>query len=268
MTMNSKWNKVAATAASLALLAFTSSRAVFADEKRPLQGGVDETAPMEVAPNLAPMEPMAVPVVPPKVKKLQGAVEHIDKGSPLKANAEDDDEDAGALTPMQPQSDASKRMLKGTANAEGDRLTKEDPDSEDQELMVQWDKWRNKFLWAIQSSMQEELNNPGEADLRWDPQQQVMMARFPLGTTAWFTCRVTADRHIADFKLLRSSGYPNYDKAVINSVKSLEGSSILKFPNRSHRQIVTQIAGIKTSETSERQFQHFGDVERYSVPGQ
>lgn len=254
-------------AATLAVLAATSTGGALADNKVPLQGAVDETAPLEPekSPGLTPMEPMAVPVVPARSKKLQGAVQRLDQAKPFDASAQDDDDQLNA---MDAKTDGRNNVLTGNANMDGGELVKQDPDSEDQELMVQWDKWRNRFLWAIQSSMQEELNNPGEADLRWDPQRQVMLARFPLGTTAWFSCRVTADRHIVDFKLLRSSGYPNYDKAVSNSVKSLEGSSILKFPNRSHRQIVTQIAGIKTSDTGERQYHQFNDVERYSVPGQ
>jgi hypothetical protein len=50
-------------------------------------------------------------------------------------------------------------------------------------------------------------------------------------------------------------------------VQSLEGSSILKFPSRSRRPLVTQTAGIKTAETSEHEFHKFGDTERYTVPG-
>jgi hypothetical protein len=131
--------------------------------------------------------------------------------------------------------------------------------------MVAWDVWRNKFLWSIQSNMQEEMNNPDDAALRWDPENQVLLAKFPLGISAWFTCQVSNDKHITNYKLVRSSGYPNYDKAVANSVKNLEGSSILKFPMKSRRLSVTQVAGIKTSDTGERKFQKFGDVERYDT---
>lgn len=232
----------------------------------PLKGNVDEEAPLEptkVAP-LAPLEPLATPVVPAKPKKpLEGTVDKTDKGKPLQGDANDDDENLNA---MQPKTD-EKKPLQGTAAVDDDALTKEDPDAEDQELQVAWDKWRNKFLWSVQSSVQESLNNPDDAMLRWDPQRNVMLSRFPLGTVAWFSCQVTPDRHITKFKLLRSSGFPNYDKAVQNAVYSLEGSSILKYPARSRRPIVTQIAGIKTADSGERQFFHFGDVEHYNVPG-
>jgi len=90
--------------------------------------------------------------------------------------------------------------------------------------------------------------------------------RFPLGTTAWFSCQVTNDKHIVNLKLMHSSGFPNFDEAVLKAVKELEGSAILRYPSRSHRQIVSQVAGIKTSESSQPQYFHFGDVEKYRTP--
>jgi hypothetical protein len=257
--------------ALVGMLWATSYLESYADDEKaaPLQGSVDEQAPLEPSksPALTPMEPLAVPVVPARPKKpLQGTVEHSGRRAPLETGAS---EEETALKEMQAIDDKRKKdLLKGAAALDKDALTKEDPDAEDQELMVAWDTWRNKFLWSIQSNMQEEMNNPDDANLRWDPEHQVLLAKFPLGISAWFSCQVSADRHITSYKLVRSSGYPNYDKAVAASVKSLEGSSILKFPARSRRQIVTQVAGIKTSETGERKYQHFGDVERYTMPGQ
>jgi hypothetical protein len=252
-------------ALSIASLVSMCAGKVLADDDSgtALKGAVDETAPLEPskASTAAPIESMPMPVVPAKPKKLQGGVQQNTKN--LNGEAADDDE---RLTPMKGQAD-SDRPLKGSAMQDTDGLQKEDPDAQDQELMVQWDKWRNRFLWAIQSSMQEFLNNPDDANLRWDPERQVLLAKFPLGTVAWFSCHVTSDRHIESFKLLRSSGYPNYDKAVANAVRSLEGTSILKFPAKSRRPMVTQIAGIKTSEQGERQYFKFGDTERYTVPG-
>ncbi len=32
--------------------------------------------------------------------------------------------------------------------------------TDDQELQVEWDKWRNKFLWAVQSGVQEGSQQP------------------------------------------------------------------------------------------------------------
>lgn len=183
-------------------------------------------------------------------------------GGPLQGGAQDD---GGNLTPMRPQ--GGKPILQGSA-IQSDTGPAADPDMDDQELQVEWDKWRNKFLWAVQSGVQEALNNPEDVDLRFDPSRGMVVVRFPLGTTAWFFCRISNDRHIISAKIKQSSGFPNYDKAVINSIMALEGSSYLRFPKRSQRQFVTQIAGIKTSDSQDRQYFKFGDVERYRTPGQ
>jgi hypothetical protein len=224
----------------------------------PLQGHVDDSGVAPARPEpLVPMEPMPAPVLP--AKKIQGNVDKTDKGA-LSGNAEDEDD--GQLQSMKAKPD-SNGVLKGNASLEDGALSKQDPDADDQELQVQWDRWRNRFLQAVQSGVQEALNNPSETNLRWDPQTQMMVIRFPLGTVAWFSCQITDQRQIKNIKLLHSSGFPNYDKAVLESVQSLDGSSILKYPARSRRSVVSQMAGVKTSESSEQQYFHFGDVERY-----
>jgi hypothetical protein len=251
------------TVVALAALSLTLSCGV-PGIAAPLQGSVEDTGvePSKAEP-LRPIEPMVAPVVP--AKKLEGKAQQ-DDSKPLSGEAADDDD---SLKGMQPTADVpKKKVLQGGAMMEGSGLNGEDPDTEDQELMVQWDKWRNRLLWSIQSGMQETLNNPDDSMLRWDPDKNVMMSRFPMGTCAWFFCEVSNERHITKLRLVRSSGYPNYDKAVLDSVQSLDGSSILRFPPRSRRLHVTQTAGIKTSEQTNHEFQHFGDVERYSVPGQ
>ncbi|MBA3857640.1 MAG: hypothetical protein C0507_12095 [Cyanobacteria bacterium PR.3.49] len=247
----------------------------------------EEEAPKQ--PTAAPQPAVAAPELeqPRKKKKkvfLPGRIEANDtdlnslKGrsgtsdDTLRGGANDNalqggaqDEGGGDLTPMQPRS--GKPILQGSA-MQSDYGPAGDPDMDDQELQVAWDKWRNKFLWAVQSGVQEALNNPDDVDLRFDPRRGMVVVRFPLGTTAWFHCKISADRHIVSAKIKQSSGFPNFDQAVLNSINHLEGSSYLRFPSRSQRQFVTQTAGIKTSDSPERQYFKFGDVERYRVPGQ
>ncbi len=202
------------------------------------------------------------------LKGRQGAADGSLKGgtdqSGLQGSAQDDG-DIG-LTPMRPQT-GGKPILQGSA-MQSDFGPAGDPDIDDQELQVEWDKWRNKFLWAVQSGVQEALNNPDDVDLRYDPSRGMVVVRFPLGTVAWFHCKISADRHIVSAKIKQSSGFPNFDAAVLHSINALEGSSYLRFPRRSQRQFVTQTAGIKTSDSPERQYFKFGDVERYRAPGQ
>lgn len=219
-----------------------------------LKGQVNESGEDDLS---RPIVPMPAPVLAP-AKPLEGTIQKEGK-TPLEGQAEDED---GQLTGMTPGL-GKDGALKGNAQEDDSALNAEDPDQDDKELMVQWDKWRNRLLWTIQSGVQESLNNPDDTMLRWDPKRNTVVTRFPLGTTSFFSCQVTPDRRIINLHLLHPSGFPNFDRAVLNVVKNLDGSAILKYPSRSHRKIVTQIAGIKTSESSQNQFFHFGDVERY-----
>lgn len=248
---------------SASLVSVVSIGVARADVSRqPLKGGVEDT---NLVPSreekLNPEVPMATPVLPPK--KLQGNVEHADKI--LQGNAEDED---GNLKGLAGQADKNDKVLK--ARVQDNSLGASDPDTVDQELMVQWDKWRNRFLWAVQSGVQDILNNsddPNDSNVHWDPRRQAIVRQFPLGTEAWFHCQIRSDRKIVNFKLLQSSGYPNYDKAVEEAVAALQDSAILRFPAKSRRERVSQDAGIKTAESSQTEFFHFGDVEKYRTPG-
>lgn len=236
-----------------------------------VEGKVETT---DVIPSPQPLpkliEQMPIPVVPNHTPKdsltgkadgqsLQGVVRE-DTGA-LKENAY-------KLGAMQAKPDDQAGLLKGSASKSDARLNLEDdPDAYDQELMIEWDRWRNRFLRAIQSGMQDTLNNSNDEYLRWDPRQQAMVSCFPLGTTAWFSCQVTPDRRIVKLKLVTSSGFPGYDQAVLEAIASLESSRILQYPRGSKRNIVTQVAGIKTADSSEYKYFKFGDVERQRIPG-
>jgi hypothetical protein len=246
----------------------------------PLQGEVEETgiAPSKMGP-VAPKEALPTPVLP----KFKGDAAQSDESSPdqenagkkplrakversqLKGQEEMGDEGAG-LTPMTGKTSPQDGVLKGSARKDEDVLAKEDPDSEDEELQIEWDKWRNRFLRAVLAGAMENLNNPEATDFRWDPVRQRVMTQFPLGTIAWFACKITNDKHISSIRLMQSSGYPNYDRAVLNAVQSLDGTSILRFPSRSHRTQVSQAGGVKTSDQFQQQYFKFGDVEHVRVP--
>jgi hypothetical protein len=84
-----------------------------------------------------------------------------------------------------------------------------------------------------------------------------------LGTEAWFDCAITSDRRIARARITQSSGIPEYDRAILNGIRALEGTSLLQFPRGSRRSEVSQEAGIRTSTSSDFRYHNFGDVERY-----
>lgn len=194
----------------------------------------------------------------PQPKNLQATIEKTG----LNGNADDGAEGLERQPSMAPGT-----VLKGNASRLGSGVS-EDPDVADSELMIEWDRWRNRFLQAVQQQVQVNVNHPNDFDEpvrpRFDPQTgMVARRRFPLGTVTWFSCEITSDRRIKNLKLDKSSGIESYDRAVMDGVRNLEGTGILVFPRGSHRMVVSQIAGIKTAASPDYQYHHFGDVEHY-----
>jgi hypothetical protein len=208
-------------------------------EPQQLRGTVDESAMKE---------------------KLQGGVNASETKTLLEGSAQKED---------------TTVILKGGASKTGAGLSaEEDPDMNDRELQVEWDRWRNKFLRAVQLQVQAGVNHPDdwEEDARprvtYDPYSgtAVIQPRFPMGTEAWFACEVTADKRIKNLSIIRPSAHPGYDRAVLEGVRALEGTSLLTFPSCSKRATVRQAAGIRTSTSSDYNYHHFGDVERVRQP--
>jgi hypothetical protein len=266
--------KTVVAAAALLVLGCSSARA----DSSKLEGQVEETGVMPSTQQMpAPVEPMPVPVLKPSRQQGQaesgqqfgaGSADKLHGGA--RTTALQGHVESGALGHPQTGRIDDPNRLNGTADKDDPALKAAaagaDPDADDEAMMVEWDRWRNRFLHAVQSGMQELLNNPTEETIRWDPQRQAMVSKFPMGTIAWFSCQITPDQKVQHIKLLHSSGFPVYDRAVLDAIDQLQGSSILRYPRGSKRSIVTQIAGIKTAETSEYRNFHFGDVERQRVP--
>jgi len=232
----------------------------------PLEGSVQQDDTQQSS---APKTPI---VMPTPVLHSQAA--KTGSGKPLEGKANDSglkgeasEDDEPDLQAMNARPGSGKAPLKASAQMSGeDQLQEEGPEAADRELAVEWDRWRNRFLSAVQGGLQEDLNNPDDENLRFDPVSKRILLKFPLGTTCWFSAKVSNDRHIVSYRLMHSSGFPGYDKAVERAIRNLDGSSLLRFPKGSHRQVVTQAGGIKTAESSEKQYFHFGDTERYRVP--
>ena len=218
---------------------------------------------------LAPPEvPMAVPVM--KKKKLQGTADD----NALKGQADDTDsrlkdmmgaiDDSGPLRGS--AQDDNPHALKATLTQ--DQLQSEDPDRDDQTLSVEWDKWHNRLLWSIQSGVSEIVNSQENMVPHFDAQRgKVIYApNIPLGTKATFWVKVSSDKRVLDAKILQSSGNAGYDKALLDAIYSLDGSSILRYPAGSKRRVVNEAASIFTSDKAGREFFKFGDVEKYKAP--
>jgi hypothetical protein len=238
-----------------------------------LKGEVQEegSEPGKPAPG-APLEPLPLPVLKAP-SNLQGqAGKSDDSDSTLKGKAQND-----ALNGKEDWSDDDLKnqkakvapdggVLKGSAKLEDGELAHEDPDIQDQELQVEWDRWRNRFLRAVLSGATETMNNPQEVRFRWDPIRHAMVPPFPMGMECGFSCVITNNRRIQDLEVTASSGNRLFDQAVLDAVKALEGTTILRFPERSKRTFVSQAGGVKTSDHTENQYFKFGDVERYRAP--
>jgi hypothetical protein len=244
------------------------SSALAADEKVPLQGGVEETGAVEANPNLTPLVPMPAPVI--KKKPVSGKVEQNslqgqarEEGSNLKGGSED-----YQLDKQNPLLDENSPHLHGSANKLEGKIEAEDPDQGDQELTVAWDKWHNRLLWSIQSGVQEIINSPENLEPHFDARRGCVVVgpNIPLGTRATFFVRVSNEKRIVTARIVMSSGYPDYDKALLDAIYSLDGTTILKFPRNSRRQKVNETATIITSDKGDRQFYKFGDVEKYRTP--
>jgi len=172
----------------------------------------------------------------------------------------------GLMQPMAPRQDALSDPLKGNASLLGGKSARAgDPDEDDTELMVEWDRWHNRFLRAVQLGTQEILNNPDTDDYERphvDPNTGVLTSRYPLGTGAAFSCQVTAEGQVKNLELIENSGFPRYDRAVLQAVRQLAGTQILHFPKGSHRRTVIQPGRIKTAGNSDFKYYKFGDVEK------
>jgi outer membrane biosynthesis protein TonB len=175
-----------------------------------------------------------------------------------------------SLTPLLGQSDPSRTPLQGQVELLGGKTARaNDPDEDDVELMVEWDRWHNRFLRAVQLGTQEIVNNPDPEDyerMRMEASSGRLTSRYPIGIGCAFSCIVTADRQIKSLEIIEPSGFPRYDRSVLRAVHQLEGTQILKFPKGSHRLTVIQPGRIKTGNSNEYKYYHFGDVEHVRKP--
>src|SRR5262249_7385170 len=156
-------------------------------------------------------------------------------------------EDGGTgnlLQPVQGKPDPNTGQLKATVSKDDDLAN--DPDAADQELQIEWDRWRNRLMKAIYTGMSYKINEPNEKNMVWSPKENTMVPRYPLGCGAWFSVQVTPDLRIHSAKIIHSSGYPAYDQTLIETIMELDGTSILRYPRGSRRKIVSHVAGLKT----------------------
>lgn len=204
------------------------------------------------------------PLRKPKVKPLQGGIEQ----SEVRGGAEDKILEGGAGDESW-QMDAQQGMKDGAQPLQGNATdntlsgnASEDPDENNQELAIEWDRWRNNLIQAIQANTIKNINVHNNIHFVWDPRTQMMQSRYPNGTSVWYFLNVLPNRKIINVRLTQNSQFPSYDRAVIDAILALNGNKILQYPRGSKRQIVAQEANVSTAAQTSIQNFNFGDVER------
>ncbi len=136
-----------------------------------------------------------------------------------------------------------------------------DPDAADQEIMIDWDRWHNTLLQAIQAGTLAKINVQNDVNFVWDPAKQMMISRYGNGASTWYAFEVLPNRKIINIRLTQRSRFPSYDQAVVQAITDLQGNEILRYPKGSKRKIVTQESNVKTGAETQYQNFQFGDRE-------
>jgi hypothetical protein len=134
------------------------------------------------------------------------------------------------------------------------------PDEKVGGVIIDWNHWRNEVLHAAWTKWGERLEGGlslGSLKISMGNQRG---HNFPSGTSATFSCTITREGHVQHLVLTQPSGDAEFDKLVLASVRSLQNSRVLSFPNDSQRQSVEQSGTFRIGKTAFREAQ-FGDVE-------
>lgn len=115
----------------------------------------------------------------------------------------------------------------------------------EQDLAIEWDRWHNRFARAVRDGM---FSNRFEA------------INMPPGLITWYHCEVNSQMNLQNVRISKSSGNFWYDKAVIDAVRKLDGSPVLKFPDGSKRSDVSADIGIRLGGPASGELK-FNDVE-------
>lgn len=199
-----------------------------------------------------------------QIKPLQGGIEQ----SEIKGGADDTILQGGAgdsnwqMDAQQGSRDGGRTLQGNTTDTTLSGNASDDPDENNQELAIEWDRWRNTLIQAIQANTIKNINVHNNIHFVWDPRSQMMQSRYPNGTSVWYFLNVLPNRKIINVRLTQNSQFPSYDQAVIDAILALNGNKILAYPRGSKRQIVAQEANVSTAAQSSIQNFNFGDVER------
>jgi hypothetical protein len=179
-----------------------------------LKGGVEEEGtlrlqrPDNTQNGSASQEPLRIqrPMMAPPIAAppMRGLVDTSAFSSPLKGNANDNDAKLGLLKPAEFGTIPNSKFDLGT-------------ERNSRELTLAWEAWHHQLSGEIYHRWSQVATLPGAATLRIT----VSKARFLTPV------------------IMRSSGNPEFDRVLIQTVLSLNGDPGLTFPAKSERQTVT-----------------------------
>lgn len=119
--------------------------------------------------------------------------------------------------------------------------------AEDQELLIEWDKWRNRVSKKVWLKLNEQLTgglcfNLGGILISTGEGSGY---RFRKGIEVSYMCEITRDRRITNLRVTHPSGDPTYDNLVLACVRALDGKKYLEFPEGSRRTRVKTAATLR-----------------------
>ena len=147
-----------------------------------------------------------------------------------------------------------------------------DPDAGDKELLIAWNKWHNQLHQSILKLFTAQLNSQknmiiDHEEFRNGVLTQVGRPKYTLGSEVlWFKLKVDNNLNILDRKILHSSGVPECDQMLLDTIDMLQGKKILRFPKGSQRAEVSQMNGVYHSDKNEKQSFDYGDIEKVRQP--
>ncbi len=244
------------------LVAFLTSSmtvaACFADE--PLQGGLTENQYLKLERKKKQKQQKLEGTADTESGALQGGAQDSG-GQPLNGGLQSNGFPGGPMQAGVAQPGNWNPALQGGANQGPPLQGNLDDDAANQELLIEWDRWRNNLQKAIQNNVIARINVHNNVNFYFDPRQQMMVSRYPLGISAWYSVDVLPNKQAINIRITQSSGILPYDQAVYQAIADLNGSNTLRYPRGSKRQIVNQQASVGTATSNQYQNFQFGDVE-------
>lgn len=142
-----------------------------------------------------------------------------------------------------------------------------DLDANSLELLIEWDRWRNKVAFQLQHNLNKHMCSWDAQEINWATRR--VESKFPFGVHAGVDFVISSDRKVLKADIVHPSGYPDYDALVVRSVHELgrgRQAKLLQFPEHSRRLSVEQVLEFeKIDSIYKQQPLKFGDTERVQL---